>query len=262
MKRLFISGFAAIATFTGGAAIAADLPAKAPAPVVMRPACAQFGGFYLGGHGGFGSYKSNFNDQNSFAGTIDDGLAQLSAQRTDESFIAGVQGGYNWQTNCTVVGVEADWSWSNIKANANFSDGDAAPATDFASVQSELKWFGTVRVRGGVVVDNLYLYLTGGGAYGKFERTFTVIETGPPTTFSLNSDKVRWGWPLGAGAEWQWARNWSLKGEFLYIRFTEQDTDVPGVTLNGVNFGNPGNLYTLNHQDELWVARLGVNYRF
>ena len=34
-----------------GAALAADLPAKAPAPAVVRSTCANFGGFYLGAHG-------------------------------------------------------------------------------------------------------------------------------------------------------------------------------------------------------------------
>jgi outer membrane immunogenic protein len=261
MKKLLLTSFAAIATFTGGAAIAADMPSKAPAPVVVRPACAQFGGFYLGGHVGGGSYNFSYEDRGNLVQTIDDDLP-TSAKLTDGGFLGGIQGGYNWQTNCTVVGFEADWSWSNINAGATYLDGDGPGAEDAISVESRVKWFGTVRARGGIVVDNLLLYLTGGLAYGKFERTLTVFENAPATAATFEFDRTRWGWTLGAGAEWQWARNWSLKGEFLYLRFQNTDGSVTGLTINGINFGNPGRAYNISSQDDLWVGRLGVNYRF
>jgi outer membrane immunogenic protein len=261
MKKFFLGGVAAIATFTGGAAIAADLPSKAPAPVIVRPACAQFGGFYLGGHVGGGSYNFSYEDRGNLVQTIDDDLP-TSAKLTDGGFLGGIQGGYNWQTNCTVVGFEADWSWSNIKAGGTFTDGDGGTEDAF-NIESKVKWFGTVRARGGIVVDNLLLYLTGGLAYAKFERTLTVFEDAPATAAAFAFDRTRWGWTLGAGAEWQWARNWSLKGEFLYLRFqNDNDNGISGVTVNGINFGVPNRAYNVSSQDDLWVGRLGVNYRF
>src|SRR5262245_44014630 len=178
MKKFFLGGVAAITTFMGGAAIAADLPRKAPAaPVVVRPACAQFGGFYLGGHVGGGSYNFNYEDRGNFIQTVDDDLP-TSAKITDGNFLAGVQGGYNWQTNCTVFGVEADWSWTNFKASGQFFDGDTGTQDSF-NLESRMRWFGTARVRGGMVFDNLLLYLTGGLAYAKFDRTLTVNEDTP-----------------------------------------------------------------------------------
>ena len=62
--------------------------------------------------------------------------------------------------------------------------------------------------------------------------------------------------------EWQWANNWSLKGEFLYMRFESNNDTITGRTVNGINFGVPGRAYQINSEDEAWVARLGVNYRF
>ena len=125
-----------------------------------------------------------------------------------------------------------------------------------------MRWFGTARVRGGLVVDNLLLYLTGGLAYAKFDRTLTVNEDAPATSTSFSTDRTRWGWTVGAGAEWQWANNWSLKGEFLYMRFEFNNDTITGRTVNGINFGVPGRAYQINSEDEAWVARLGVNYRF
>jgi outer membrane immunogenic protein len=260
MKKLFLTGFAAIVTFTGGAAIAADLPAKAPAPMVVRPACAQFGGFYVGGHVGGGSYNFNYADRGNLVQTIDSDLP-TSAKITDGNFLAGVQGGYNWQRNCTVFGVEADWSWTNFNASGQFFDGDGGTQDSF-NLESRMRWFGTARVRGGLVVDNLLLYLTGGLAYAKFDRTLTVNEDAPATSTSFSTDRTRWGWTVGAGAEWQWANNWSLKGEFLYMRFESNNDTITGRTVNGINFGVPGRAYQINSEDEAWVARLGVNYRF
>lgn len=260
MKKLVLTGFAAVATFIGGPAMSADLPAKAPAPVVVRPACAQFGGFYLGGHVGGGSYRYDYSDRGNLVQTIDDDLP-TSARLSDGNFLAGVQGGYNWQRNCTVFGVEADWSWTNFKATGDFFDGDGGTQDSF-NLESRMRWFGTVRARGGVVVDNLLLYLTGGIAYANFDRTLTVNEDAPATTAVFNNSSTRWGWTVGAGAEWQWANNWSLKGEFLYMRFESNDDTISAVTVNGVNFGVPGRSYSISNEDEAWVARLGVNYRF
>jgi len=260
MKKLFLTGFAAITTFIGGPAMSADLPTKAPAPVLARPACAQFGGFYLGGHAGFGWQRSTYEDTNGYGQTVDTGLPR-SAVVTDENFLAGVQGGYNWQQNCKVVGFEADWSWSNLKASNTFTDGDPT-AIDTINLESRLRWFGTARVRGGVVVDNILVYVTGGLAYAKFDRSVSFNQDSPLASAVFTSDKVRWGWTVGAGAEWQWANNWSLKGEFLYMNFQDSDYPIPVVTINGATFGNPGSAYSIKNQDEVWVARLGVNYRF
>lgn len=257
MKRtlLAIAGLVAI----GGTASAADMPVKA-APVIARPACAQFGGFYLGGQVGYGYYDYSYHDKGNLVQTIDDDLP-TSARLTNDGWNGGVQGGYNYQTGCTVFGVEADWSWTNKRASGTFLDGDAA-AIDTLTIESRMKWFGTVRARSGIVVDNLLLYATGGFAYANFDRSYTITEDNPLTTVAFNSSGTRWGWTAGVGSEWAFSGNWSLKSEFLYMRFVNNDVTHTGVTVNGVNFGVPGRAYAFNNQDEAWVTRIGLNYRF
>jgi outer membrane immunogenic protein len=87
-----------------------------------------------------------------------------------------------------------------------------------------MRWFGTVRARTGVVLDNVLLYVTGGLAYARFNRDFTVLENGPPPVSAVfSSSRTRWGWTAGVGSEWSFAPNWSLKSEFLYMRFVDDE---------------------------------------
>ena len=144
---------------------------------------------------------------------------------------------------------------------ANFFDGDAG-TQDAVSVESKMKWFGTLRTRGGIVVDNVLLYITGGLAYANFNRNITVFEDAPATTASFSADNTRWGWTAGAGFEWAFAPNWSLKSEFLYMRFKNDEVNFTGQTINGINFGVPGRSYAFDRQDDAWITRVGVNYRW
>ncbi len=260
MNKLLIATFS-IAALSVGVAQAADLGVRpAPAPVAVAPACAQFGGVYIGAHGGYGYYRHDYADRGNIAQTIDADLP-TSANISDGNWLGGAQIGWNWQRNCTVFGVEADWSWSGMKANETFFDGDAG-TQDSLTVASKLRWFGTVRTRAGIVVDNFLVYATGGFAYAQFDRSYTLLEDAPATTFTFNSKNTRWGWTAGLGTEWAWTANWSLKSEVLYMRYINNDVTITGTTFNGVNFGVPGRGYNIGSQDEVWITRIGLNYRF
>ena len=129
---------------------------------------------------------------------------------------------------------------------------------DTVSISSKMRWFGTVRARTGVIVDNVLLYATGGFAYANFNRSFTFFDDGGPTTLTVGRSNTRWGWTAGVGAEWAFAPNWSLKSEALYMRF---ETDTITATGDGA-IGNLGRAYRLESQNDAWVTRVGVNYRF
>src|SRR5262245_52002220 len=157
MKRFFLATIA-IAALATSSASAADMAVKAlpPAP----PACAQFGGVYLNGHAGWGYYDHKFNDRDALGAFIDTGLGNTLVAEQDKG-LGGVGVGYNWQNRCNVYGLVADWSFTNLRAQALQLDGDqTAPSltTDTMSVSSRLRWFGTLRARSGLVVDNILLY--------------------------------------------------------------------------------------------------------
>jgi len=108
-----------------------------------------------------------------------------------------------------------------------------------------------------VIVDNLLLYVTGGFAYANFDRNFTYFNDLPATAV-FTSDDTKWGWTAGVGTEWAFAPNWSLKSEVLYMSFEKGTLTVPG----SAGIGNVAATYRLESQDQAWVSRIGVNYRF
>jgi len=117
-----------------------------------------------------------------------------------------------------------------------------------------LRWFGTTRIRTGVVVDNLLLYVTSGLAYANFKRDALFFDDNGPLQETFSSNRTRFGWTAGVGTEWAINANWSLKSEVLYARFEkEQETFLSPFFAANVRF---------DRQDSVWVSRIGLNYRF
>ena len=253
MKRLFLATTAMVA-LAAGSASAADLPVKARPLPPPPPACAQFGGFYVGANVGYGFGEHRFRDLDGFGGVID--VLPAEATRSTEGFVGGIQGGYNWQSRCTVFGIEADYQWADIDHDETFT-GPLGIAT--LSLSSSLQSFGTVRTRAGVVVDNLLLYVTGGVAYANTERSVALNIPALGISEAFSADKTRWGWVAGFGTEYQFGfnSNWSFKTEVLYARFqTEENTfTTPGLIVapRTVRF---------EHESSAWVTRIGINYKF
>jgi outer membrane immunogenic protein len=135
----------------------------------------------------------------------------------------GVQAGYSWQFGQWVVGGETDLQLSGADDT-------------FAPWKFSNPWYGTVRGRVGLAMDNILFYGTGGLAYGRTRAE----------TFFASESHTSAGWTVGAGVEMGFNRNWSAKAEYLYI------------DLNNTAFGLTG----LTHGSEFNVLRLGVNYRF
>jgi len=136
----------------------------------------------------------------------------------------GLETGFNWQNGNFVYGGEAD---------INFS----AAADTFAPWQFSNPWFGTVRGRAGVAINNVLLFGTGGLAYGEL--------TG--TTFGNPSEShTSLGWVAGLGGEVSFAQNWSAKAEWLYLDLGDRHFSV-----TAANNGLAANL-----------VRLGLNYHF
>jgi outer membrane immunogenic protein len=256
MKKLLLMA-AAIAALAAGPAGAADLRKAPAAPPPPPPPCAQFGGFYVGGNVGWGYGDHTFRSLDSFTAFQGDIIGPTEVSRSVSGWEAGIQGGYNWQSRCTLFGIEADYQWTDIDHDF-VRTGPFGRLTVAGSVS--LESFGTIRARTGVIVDNVLLYVTGGFAYANTERTVALIwnpnqarNQGPFT-----DEKTRWGWTMGFGTEWQFAPNWSFKSEVLYARFeTEESTRTCGVLLCGV----PTDL-RFEHDSSAWVTRIGINYIF
>jgi outer membrane immunogenic protein len=78
---------------------------------------------------------------------------------------------------------------------------------------------------------------------------------GGPAVFAGATSETRAGWTIGAGIEWGFAHNWSVKAEYLYY-------DLGDTTVIGLSPAFPASSNVTNFENDGHIARVGVNYRF
>jgi outer membrane immunogenic protein len=242
MKRAIALGVGALAL--AGMSLpsaAADLRrAPPPAPVMAPVAFYNWSGFYIGGHVGGLWGDKDWTDL-TFGVPFAEGSQDVSG------FLAGGQIGFNWQAGNWVFGLEADASWTN-------ADGDhACVFTVGFTCQTEINWFGTATGRIGYAFNNVLLYAKGGFAW--MNEDYSQILTGTGVVFGLAEDETRTGWTVGAGIEYGFTPNWSLKLEYNYMDFGNDSFNLvdPGTGL----------IFSVTDIDQqVHVIKGGINYRF
>jgi outer membrane immunogenic protein len=239
------------ATALAGSAFAADLPSRRPPPVAYVPPVPIFTwtGFYIGANAG-GAFRAdnNFNNNNGFFPGVAPVAFANNGNGNNARFIGGGQAGVNWQINQFVLGVEGDGQvlvGSNNNNNNNFFG--------FGNNGNNTRFLGTVRARGGVAFDRLLIYGTGGLAFGTGPtiNNFNpfLVGAGPFVNNTTNGNNWRVGYAVGAGVEYAFLNNWSVKAEYLF-------TDLGRTNNNNAFFANNA-FRERNH-----IVRVGVNYHF
>lgn len=212
---------AALAMFVAAPAVqAADLGGRYPSmkdEPDYGPPRYMWTGLYAGLQAGYGWADAfQFDDVGTFFSEEADG------------FIGGATLGYNFQSGGIVWGIETDFSGSNMEARG----GCGAP-----TCETTMDWLWTLRGRVGVDMNGWMPYVTAGLA---------MAEVSADNGFSSDSDTLT-GWTVGGGLEVKLDRNWSLKGEYLYV-------DV------GDSFSTGGgDRATL---EDMHIVRAGINYKF
>jgi len=236
----------ALLTVVSGSAMAADLsrPTAAPAPVYskapMMPV-SSWTGCYVGVEGGAAWGRSHHEDATGLAITGDYDVT---------GGLIGGEVGCNYQVAPVwVVGLEGDLSWVTKKGSAS----DIAPFnTAFISGTKE-NWLGTGRARiGFLATPQFLLYGTGGFAVAAVEADVT-----PPGLATLTETQTRWGWTAGAGGEYAFTSNWSVKVEYLFVQLQNASYfATPIVTPVGTVLTR-GNVPLNNN-----IVRAGLNFKF
>jgi outer membrane immunogenic protein len=219
---------------------AADLRTPPPAPVMAPVPLYNWSGLYIGGHiGGLWADK-DWTDV-TFGVPFDDGSSDVSG------FLAGGQIGFNWQAANWVFGVEFDASWTN-------ADGSHGCLFNVGlTCQTEINWLSTATGRIGYAFNNVLLYVKGGFAW--MNEDYSQLITGTGSVLALAEDESRTGWTVGAGVEYGFTPNWSLKLEYNYMDFGNDTFDlvIPGT----------GTIFTVADIDQqVHVLKGGINYRF
>jgi outer membrane immunogenic protein len=229
------TAIAALATLLATSAFAADMPVKAPPPTPIP--VMSWTGFYVGGNVG-GVWENDPGNTNWFEANSPPTLTNTpqSNSVSSSSVIGGIQGGYNWQINRWVAGVEADWDWTRTKytfcrTTYIFGLPCADNGSGFLTMSGDADWLASVRGRLGFLLgNNLLVYGTAGGALGKTDTSINAncLHAGCGFSITLlnttaNFSNTKGGWVAGGGLEWMLAPQWFLRAEYLH-------TDLGSVT--------------------------------
>jgi outer membrane immunogenic protein len=263
MKSLALSAVALLGLTA--MASAADLPRRAMAPMapIMTVPVFTWTGFYVGVHAGYAFGDADIRTSGNAANTIANvnALARPPSLSFDQDgFIGGAQIGYNMQFGMFVAGVEADISYTDLSARQSYfspTPFNNNPAGLRSTFSQDLEYLGTVRARLGVAFDRALVYVTGGLAYGDVSYRADFFNPAGGLQFTGSKSSVETGYTIGAGVEYAFTNNLTLKAEYLYY-----DLGSRNVLVNATPTGGGSNSYTSRFETEGHIARVGLNYKF
>jgi outer membrane immunogenic protein len=173
-----------------GSASAGNLYGAGPAPLTWQ-------GFYIGGNLGAAFDPNDLNIKDL---SEEQDLTLNFSQDTE--FIGGVHGGYNWQADSLLIGVEGDVDFAN---NINF----------LASVRGRLGW----------ASESWLVYGTAGVAFIDTDNNFVVVSADDgPFGFSHGNNDT--GFVVGGGLDYKVAPNISIGVEGLFYDFGNDKTSL------------------------------------
>ena len=173
-----------------------------------------FDGFYVGAHGGYGKVDNDGGED------VEGGLG-------------GIHGGYNYVNGAFLIGVEGDYTWSDVsyERSENILNVDV-------DYRGSLNYFASIRARLGWLYDSRTLfYATAGYSWSEIEVKVSASGLGSASD-SLDLD----GAVLGGGVEYKFANAWSAR-------------------LEGLHYWG-GNDEIGDEEAEIDVIRAGISYYF
>jgi outer membrane immunogenic protein len=265
MIRKFLLASVGALALTGSAALAADLPSRAPPPVYLPPApIFTWTGIYVGGQVGY-AWTSGNNQFTGFDPFFDGGtFLSSSIGGTPSGVIGGGHVGYQLQlpqwswfsSSGIVIGLEGSVDGTSLKntSAAFFPDGTTITAQSRADIQ------GSIRGRLGIAWDRALIYGTGGVAFGGFNTNVSIANTGFlnggfPFFANGSVSSTRVGWTVGGGIDYAITNNWSVFAEYRYTNWGSIRENNFGL-LTGGEFFN-GNRHINQNQ-----VQVGFSYKF
>ncbi len=177
----FLLGLAVAIMLPASSAFAADLDVPPPD---LRPANFDWSGPYIGIFGAAIAVDGTYD------ATCTAALPCVTPTYTDIEhsgigYAGGILGGWNYQIDSFVMGIEGDWAF-----------GGKVATNDEPGIDTDLSFnnIATLRARAGFALDNTLLYFTGGLAA-------VDMEFGAVMSSSESDSKWVYGWTAGGGLE-------------------------------------------------------------
>jgi opacity protein-like surface antigen len=242
MKATVLGG--AAASLLTISAFAADLgiPSAPPQPVIPP---FTWTSCYAGVHAGGGWGKKELTDSVG----IFSGITGYSSASVDVSgYMLGGQIGCDYQFAPTwVVGIEGAASGGNISKTTNFAVPIIPP--DTASFRSTTDFLASVTGRIGIAWDRWMFYGKGGVALAGDRYHADDVQG----LYFFDATENRIGWTAGAGIEWAFTPEWSVKLEYDYYGFGTKSVLFEDTTIAMINA-------PVNINQNIQVVLLGVNF--
>lgn len=252
VKKLLVAGIAA-AAFCGAPALAADMAVKVPPPPPTVAPAYSWTGFYVGGEIG-GGWATDTQTNLTTSVTFPAGF--VHAPINYSGVLGGIYGGYNYQINQFVFGIDGDYEWASLTGSLTEPAARVAGAVTTSS--SKINWVSTVTGRAGYAINNWLLFAKGGWAWAEFSETGRGINAAGVVDATTSSSETRNGWTVGAGVEWGLAAHWSAKLEYDYVGFNTS-------TFNLTSTSIPAGVVTVlprTATSSLSMVKAGVDYQF
>jgi outer membrane immunogenic protein len=242
---------------------------KAPPP---PPPIFNWTGFYIGGFvGAAGADRDAWaGEPVTAAGAFYNGTGLNTSYGLGTSFIGGGTIGYNWQQPGSnfVLGIEGEAGYLHLHGSRQdinaFNAGLALPDSIDSTRIGDA--YGVIAGRAGWTNNRALFYVKGGVAFVANAYSFNDSCIGPAPTpgcgpgalITRHSD-TQVTYAVGAGVEYAFNNNWSVKGEYLYLG-TQKTYSQSGVITAG---GGTGTLEANSNSDPgVHTGKIGVNYRF
>jgi outer membrane immunogenic protein len=239
MKKFLLGTVGLVAMGVAAPASAADMAVKAPPPPYVAPIY-NWGGFYIGGNGGWGQSRNCWDFLPVGGVVVPGGCSDRSGG------LAGGQLGYRWQASQWVFGLEGQGDWADLSntrislINSAFSTHTKTDGIGLFTGQIGYAWNASLfYVKGGAAVtSNRFSILT----------TLGGVELG-------SASSTRWGGAVGVGWEYGFAPNWSAGIEYDHL--------FMGNANNSFSVANPIVAGALNRiSQDVDMVTVRVNYRF
>jgi len=219
----------------------------------------DWSGFYAGVNGGYGGdiFRSNSTIlQGASSNTAPLAAVSTTTNRTG-GILGGGQVGNNYQIyNRLVVGVETDAQWTGIVGQHVAISAENPAGSVIANEKFSLDWFGTTRLRAGLVRGDALSYFTAGVAYGGVSLNSNDYSGG---YFANATTQTKAGWAVGTGTEYAITSDMSFRADYLYTSLSGISGPIYGFTTSSSNplLGLYSTRSITNN-----ILRVGVNWKF